>query len=173
MEELEHSERGGAGAVVGGGIGNGLEREAALGGLDVLEVGAAGAIDIEVDSTHEAAVLADGGAEEEEMGAAGEIAVAAVDALGEEGLFLIGEMVEPEDLESEVVFEGAADGVGGIGGDAQSLLVVLKLVVRGDGVLVGVGAVDATVAGGDGFAYGRAGACGFSGVGAIGGEFPF
>ncbi|MBL0161446.1 MAG: hypothetical protein IPP47_30905 [Bryobacterales bacterium] len=86
------------------------------------------------------------------MSGAGGVLGVATEAGGEELLFVIEEAIVPENEESEVAFELAADGIGSMGGEAAGLVAEAVIPGLGPGVGAGVAVVYAGIAGGSALA---------------------
>jgi len=136
--------------------------------MQVRVEGARGTEDPAGDANGVTAEGSDGWIEGEEVGAAFAIRGEAAEAVGDDLVFALEERTVPEYVVSEGGFEGAADGIDGVGGEAAGLVVELGRPGFGHDVGAGVGVVDTGVAGGLALAFGRAVAGRFPGVRSVG-----
>ncbi len=109
--------------------------------------------------------------EDKEMGAELGVRAEVFETEDEEAVFLGEQAVVPEDVEDEICFQSAADGIGSDGGETAGLEAEFGRPILRHDISVGEGVVDTGVAGGLALAFGRAGAGGFLGVGPVGGDF--
>lgn len=106
------------------------------------------------------------------MGASFGVEGVALEAGGEDLVFLVVEAAGPEKVVGEVEFERAPGGVGGVLGDLDGLPAEFTVPGGGHSMEARGAVVEAGVLGRTRLTFGRTGPGGFLGVGAIGGDLP-